>query len=139
MSKSMTCAKPDLIFGLSFSAGNTIEVPAIRTVKTNRYKVDAALLKLFDLEFGIVKCGLRGRSFGFPLLVLERKSDSGNAYVARSQIFTGLLSIYEAQKVAQEKISARLPILALGLCNVGDYFELYCMVRFQVRLFATTF
>jgi hypothetical protein len=141
MAKSMRCAKPDLLFGLSGSSGN-INVPQISSIKTDRYKFDFGLLTLLRLtteDFEVVKCRLRGCSFSFPVLVLERESDGGNAYVARNQVFTCLLSVYEAQKLAQEKISPRLPILALGLCNVGDYFELYCMVQYEVRSFTTTF
>ena len=139
MAQMMTASKPDILFGLADLAFRVPD-PSEPTlgqfgVIHNIYEFDPRVYRMFGLtseEIGILKCGIKG-------LVIEQKEDSGSGYVCRNQLFTGLISIYEAHILAQRKISSQLPCLALGMVNVGDNFELYCMINDEVRLSLMTF
>jgi len=146
MAQMMTASKPDILFGLADLAFRVPD-PSEPTlgqfgVIHNIYEFDPRVYRMFGLtseEIGILKCGIKGRFLSFPLLVVERKADGGSGYACRNQLFTGLISIYEAHILAQRKISTQLPCLALGMVNVGDNFELYCMINDEVRLSLMTF
>jgi hypothetical protein len=140
MADKLSCAKPDMILGLADQTEKVTQLRPRRAgefgVAHNAYKFDPFLYELCGLtqeDISSLKCGL-ARPFTFPLFVLERKSDSGSGFVARNQLFTGLLSLYESQTTANAKISANLPVLALGMTNLGDLFELYCMTNLKVCL-----
>lgn len=150
MSQNLTSAKPDMILGLSASAKSQMPIRDMITdnmlkefgIVDEFYSFNRVVLDKFDLdsdELSMIKCGLKGSSFSFPLLVVERKSDGGSGYVCRNQLFTGLLSVYESQRVAKSKICYELPCMGIGLCNVGDAFELYCMFSDNVPFSLATF
>ena len=139
MAQKMTASKPDILFGLAdvaFRVPDRSE-PTLGQfgVINNLYEFDPRVYRMFGLtseEIGILKCGIKG-------LVIEQKEDGGSGYVCRNQLFTGLMSIYEAHILTQRKISTRLPCLALGMVNIGNNFEWYCMINDEVHLSLMTF
>jgi hypothetical protein len=79
-------------------------------------------------DFSDVSCGMTGE-FAFPSFVIERKSDSGSLFFAQNQLIGALRCIFEAQLIAQQKLDQKLPVLALGLVNVGNWIEFWAAWR----------
>ena len=82
-------------------------------------------------DFNDITCGISTYSFGFPLFVIERKSDSRSIYLAENQLFGSLICMLQAQRVAKQHVSADLPVLALGFVNIGNFIEFW--VGFDVE------
>jgi hypothetical protein len=72
-----------------------------------------------------VACGVTDDLFCFPTFVVERKSDNGSLYAVENQLSRAFRCIFEAQKVAQSRVNEDLPILPLGITNVGNWIYLW--------------
>jgi len=83
------------------------------------------LARLTRRDFAEISCGAASQLFCFPTFTIERKSDSGSSYVAQNQLLGSLLCIYESMKVSHRHIDKNLPVMALGLVNVGNWVELW--------------
>ena len=76
-------------------------------------------------EFADLSLGAIGDIFCFPTFAIERKSDSGSLYYAQNQLIGMFRCMIEAQTIAQRRICSLLPILAMGLVNVGNWVEFW--------------
>lgn len=79
-----------------------------------------SMSELLDLS-----CGTIGEGFCFPTLVIESKSDCVPLYYAQNQILGALRCIFEAQTIAKRKVDKTLPVLPLGIVNVGNWIEFW--------------
>ena len=70
-------------------------------------------------------CGAGSEGFCCPTFVVERTSDSGSQFLAQNQFFSSLRCIVEAQSILKERINNELPVLPMGLVNVGNWVEFW--------------
>ena len=66
-------------------------------------------------------CGATGENFCFPTFVVERNSDCGSLYHAENQLLGALRCMLDAQKIAKFRVDNDLPVLPLGIANVGNW------------------
>ena len=126
ITKTLTAPKPDVVFGSRLDASQYID-PVYKDEPLSVYSLDAERVQsLFPVsEFSDVSCGAIGDRFCFPTFAIERKSDSGSCFFAQNQLIGALRCILEAQTIAKRRISSSLPVLALGLVNVGNWAEFW--------------
>src|SRR5271167_2071785 len=83
-----------------------------------------SMSELLDLSCGTIREG-----FCFPTLVMERKGDCGPLYYAQNQILGALRCMFKTQTITKSKINNTLPILPLGIFNVGHWIEFWACWR----------
>jgi hypothetical protein len=129
----LTAPKPDVAF---FSHMNRASLqsrlwsPRTRAPfnsTPNLFNLDdnALLSRLTWRESQEIGCGARGAGFLCPTFVIERKSDSGSLFYAENQFLGSLRCMFEAQEILKASINNELPVLPMGLVNVGNLVEFW--------------
>ena len=126
VAKELTAPKPDLLFGSHLNA-STLKSEYFPETVTNIFSLDDRRVRsLLQLqEYDELCCGLVGRGFSFPTFTVERKSDSGALYYAQNQLLGTLRCMVESQMVAKRRVDKNLPVLSLGIVNVGNWVEFW--------------
>ena len=126
IAKTLIAPKPDVIFGSRLDASQYID-PVYKNEPPSVYSLDGERVQsIFTVsEFSDISCGAIGDKFCFPTFTIERKSDSGSCFFAQNQLFGTFRCILEAQTIAKRRINNSLPVLALGLVNVGNWTEFW--------------
>ena len=120
--------KPDILFGAYINRANLTpdmygyQDPGIYFI--NHHDLEKALS---IQEFSEIGCGAIGEQFCFPIVAIERKSDSESLYFAQNQLLGSLCCIYASQKIATRYFSPDLPRLAIGIVNIGNNVEVWAM------------
>ena len=126
VSQELTSPKPDILFGSSINRSNLVS-EFYENSEISYFSLDhRRLLQLMTftelLEAG---CGATGEIFCFPTFVVERKSDCGLLFLAENQLLGTLRCMFDAQKIANCRIDNELPILPLGITNVGNWISFW--------------
>ena len=126
IAKTLTAPKSDVVFGSRLDASQYID-PVYKDEPPSVYSLDGERVRsIFTVsEFSDVSCGAIEDKFCFPTFTIQRKSDSGSCFLAQNQLFGTLRCILEAQMIAKRRINNSLPVLALGLVNVGNWTEFW--------------
>jgi len=125
-SGDLTPPKPDIIFGSALNRAALID-ELKDNIKISNFSLDHRRLEemLNMTELLEVGCGVTEDLFCFPTFVVERKSDNGSLYAVENQLLGAFRCIFEAQKIAQSRVNTNLPILPLGITNVGNWISLW--------------
>jgi len=126
VSRELTSPKPDILFGSSINRSNLVS-EFYEDSEISDFSLDHRYLRQMMtltelLEAG---CGATGEIFCFPTFVVERKSDCGPLYYAENQLLGALRCMFEAQKIAKSRVNNELPILPLGITNVGNWISFW--------------
>ena len=124
--KVLLAPKPDVVFG-SHLKGGIFDDPVYTDSSPSVFCLDREKVQSFlsVQEFSDLSLGAIDDIFCFPTFAIERKSDSGSLYYAQNQLIGLFRCMIEAQAIAQRRISSFLPILAMGLVNVGNWVEFW--------------
>jgi len=126
VAKELTIPKPDVVFGSFINRSSleseffTDQIPSMFSLDHRRLLPLLSMPELLDLS-----CGAVGEGFCFPTLVIERKRDCGPLFFAQNQVLGALRCMFEAQTVANRKVDKTLPVLPLGIVNVGNWIEFW--------------
>ena len=123
--KLMTNPKPDVMFGSWLNRKEMMSTIHGDNQDSIFHLDQDWLARLTRRDFAEISSGAASQLFCFPTFTIERKSDSGSSYVAQNQLLGSLLCIYESMKVSHLHIDKNLPVMALGLVNVGNWVELW--------------
>jgi len=129
----LTAPKPDIAFfshmNLSSLEGDlwsaSTRKPFMSTPTLFTLDDDALLARLSWRESQEICCGARSAGFHCPTFVVERKSDSGSLFYAENQFLGSIRCMLEAQAILKERINSHLPVLPMGLVNVGNLVEFW--------------
>lgn len=55
----------------------------------------------------------------------------GSLYSCQHQLMGGLRCVVAAMQLVETRLKANLPVVALGLANIGNYVEVWCMFRYD--------
>lgn len=126
ISKDLTAPKPDVVFGSRLDASQYND-PVYKDEPPSVYSLDSERLEslLSVSEFCDRSCGAISEKFCFPTFAIERKSDNGSCFLAQNQLIQTLRCMLEAQWIAKGRINTDLPVLALGIVNVGNWVEFW--------------
>ena len=128
VSKELTIPKPDALFGSHLNRTRLRASLYGDGSKKSIFNLDSRTVNTLMTnmnDYNDITCGISGYSFGFPIFVIERKSDSGSMYFAENQLFGSLICTLQAQRVAKQRVNEDLPALALGFVNVGNLIEFW--------------
>jgi hypothetical protein len=126
ISADLTSPNPDIVFGSALNRAGLVDELKDK-IEISNFSLDHRRLEeMLDMtELLEVTCGANEHLFCFPTFVVERKSDSGSLYAVENQLLGAFRCIFEAQKIAQSRVNQDLPILPLGITNVGNWISLW--------------
>ena len=120
--RELTSPKPDILYGSSINRSNLVseffEDRPLSKFSLDHHRLRQMMTLTELLEAG---CGATGENFCFPTFVVERKSDCGPLYHAENQLLGALRCMLDAQKIAKARVHNELPVLPLGIVNVGNW------------------
>lgn len=124
VARELIAPKPDCAFGCFLNLSNWEthyfpEDPSIFSIDIPRLR---GLVNLRD--YSELSCGIVG-DFSLPTFAIARESDSGAVFFAENQLLGTFRCFYEAQCVARRRIDKTLPVLPLGIVNVGNLVEFW--------------
>lgn len=136
--KALTQPKPDWILGLTIDIPDDELLAAcyIPNRPTKHLIPMNAVSKIFTTsrEYEEFTCSV-GHFFAAPLLVLERKSMAGGTlFSCQNQLFGGLRTTIAAMRLTESKLKKGLNTVAIGLCNVGNYVEVWAMIQLDIAV-----
>jgi len=125
-SRDLTSPNPDIVFGSRLNRALLVD-ELKDNIKISNFSLDHRRLEemLNITELLEVACGVTEDLFCFPTFVVERTSDSGSLHAVENQLLGAFRCIFEAQKIAQSRVNKDLPILPLGITNVGNWISLW--------------
>jgi hypothetical protein len=126
VSRELTLPKPDILYGSSINRSNLVsefyEDRPVSNFSLDHRRLREIMTFTELLEAG---CGATGENFCFPTFVVERKSDCGPLYHAENQLLGALRCMFDAQQIAHSRIDDQLPVLPLGIANVGNWISFW--------------
>ena len=124
VASELTVPKPDICFfshmNLSSIQGDLI---APSTPRHSSLDDEKLLSRLTWREAQEICCGARVAGLCCPTFVVEGKSDSASHFDAQNQFLGSFRRIVEAQSILHQRINIELPVLPMGLVNVGNWVE----------------
>lgn len=126
VSRELTSPKLDILFGSSINRSNLVS-EFFEDRHVSKFSLDHRRLRqiMTFTELLEAGCGATGENFCFPTFVVERKSDCGPLYHAENQLLGALRCMFDAQKIAKARIENELPVLPLGIVNVGNWISFW--------------
>ena len=137
--KPLTIPKPDWICGIQLEQ---MPPDVYASLYPNQPPSPKLSIPVSELNLVFTKasqfqdlCAGIGQSFALPQIIVERNSMAGGSlFSCQNQLFGGLRCIISAMRLLKENVSAELEIVALGMCNVGNYIELWAMTEIDNKV-----
>lgn len=118
--------QPDILYGSSINRSNFVS-EFFEDRQASKFSLDHRRLRqiMTITELLEAGCGATGENFCFPTFVVERESDCEPLFPAENQLLGCLRCMFDAQKIAKSRIDNDLPVLPLGIANVGNWISFW--------------